>query len=128
MPLKISIKLLLLLHKISDKPVLPRQRKLPRRINDGAPSHQPSTPSDMYRQKYFEALDVICEEINRRFEQKDLKVVVDLERLLFDSANGITTDIPDPSQPLTEVILTRSVCLSICKCYLMLSSNTLVCL
>ena len=49
----------------------------------------------MYRQKYFEALDVICEEINRRFEQKDLKVVVDLERLLLDSANGITTDIPE---------------------------------
>ena len=28
--------------------VLPRQRKLPRRIDDGAPPHHPSTPSDMY--------------------------------------------------------------------------------
>ena len=80
---------------LTEEPVLPRQRKLPRRIDDGAPSHHPSTPSDMYRQKYFEALDVVCEEINRRFDQKDLKVVIDIESLLLDSANGITRDIPD---------------------------------
>ena len=80
---------------LTDEPVLPRQRKLPRRIDDGAPSHQPSTPAELYRQKYFEALDVICEEINRRFDQKDLKVVADIERLLLDLANGITRDIPE---------------------------------
>ena len=49
----------------------------------------------MYRQKYFKASDVLCEEINRRFDQKDLKVVADIERLLLDSANGITRDIPE---------------------------------
>ena len=48
---------------LTDEPVLPKQRKLPRRIDDGAPSHQPSTPAKLYRQKYFEALDVVCEEI-----------------------------------------------------------------
>ena len=39
--------------------------------------------------------DVVCEEISRRFDQKDLKVVIDIERLLIDSANGILRDIPD---------------------------------
>ena len=53
---------------ITEELVLLRQRKLPRRIDDGAPSYNPSTPSEMYRQKYFEALDVVCEEIKRRFE------------------------------------------------------------
>ena len=79
---------------LTDEPVLPRQRKLPRRIDDGASSHHPSTPSEMYRQKYFEVLDVVCDEINRRFDQKDLKVVIDIERLLLDSANSVTRDIP----------------------------------
>ena len=45
-------------------------------------------------------MDVLCEEINtreinRRFDQKYLKVVADIERLLLDSANGITRDIPE---------------------------------
>ena len=48
----------------------------------------------MHRQKYFKTLDVLCEEINR-FDQKDLKVVADIERLLLDSANGIPRDIPE---------------------------------
>ena len=31
----------------------------------------------------------------RRFDQKDLKVVIDIECLLLDSANGIPADIPE---------------------------------
>ena len=80
---------------LTDEPVLPRQCKLPRRIDDGAPSHHPSTPSEMYQQKHFEVLDIVCDEINRRFDQKDLKIVIDIECLLFDSASGIPTDIPE---------------------------------
>ena len=72
---------------LTDESVLPRPRKLPRQINDGVPSHQPSTPTEMYRQKCYEALDVVCEEIKRRFDQDDLKVVVEIEQLLLDSAN-----------------------------------------
>ena len=75
--------------------MLPRPRKLPRQINDGVPSHQPSTPTEMYRQKCYEALDVVCEEIKKRFDQDDLKVVVEIEQLLLDSANGIATTIPE---------------------------------
>ena len=85
------------------EPVLPRPRKLPRQINDGVPSHQPSTPIEMYRQKYYDALDVVCEEIKRRFDQDDLKVVVEIEQLLLDSANGIAMTIP-LLHPFIEVI------------------------
>ena len=48
----------------------------------------------MYRQEYYEALDV-CEEIKRRFDQDDLKVVVEIAQLLLDSANGIVRTIPE---------------------------------
>ena len=44
---------------LTEEPVLPRQRKLPRQIDDVAPTHHPSTPSEMYRQKYFEVLDIV---------------------------------------------------------------------
>ena len=80
---------------ITDEPTLPRPRKLPCRIDDGAPSHQPMTPKDMYRQKYFEALDIVSEEIKRRFDQRDIKIVVEMEQLLLDSANGVDTTIPE---------------------------------
>lgn len=55
----------------TDGPVIPRQHKLPRCLNDGAPSVKPATP-DLYCRKYFEALDIVCEEIKRQFDQKDL--------------------------------------------------------
>ena len=44
---------------------------------------------------YYEALDIVCEEIKRRFDQEDLKVAVDIEQLLLDSANGIIRTIPE---------------------------------
>lgn len=85
---------------LTDGPVLPRQSKLPRRLDDGAPSAQPSTPAELHRRKYFEAIDVVCGEIKRRFDQKDLKLVAEVERLLLDSANGSATMqssiIPEP--------------------------------
>lgn len=80
---------------LTDEPVLPRRRKLPARLDDGAPSYHPSTLADLYRQKYFEALDVVCEESKRRFDQQDLKIVVDMESLLIDSANGLTLTVPE---------------------------------
>ena len=37
----------------------------------------------------------MCEEIKRRFDQKDLKVVADMESLLLDSANGLIRVVPE---------------------------------
>jgi len=41
---------------------------------------------------------VACQEISRRFEQNDLKVVADMERLLIELANGQESLIPDTIQ------------------------------
>lgn len=85
---------------LTDEPTLPRIRKLPRRLNDGAPDHQHQSPKDYYRQKYFEAIDVVTTEIARRFNQSDLDVVADMERLLIDSANDSYSSIPDSVRTL----------------------------
>ena len=80
---------------LTNRPVLPRQCKLPCCLDDAAPPIQPATPVDLYCRKYFEVLDIVCEDIKRRFDQKDLKVVADMESLVLDSANGLTRVVPE---------------------------------
>lgn len=71
-----------------DEPVLPRRRKIPRRVNDGADPHHPPCPKDWYRQQYFEALDEVTNELSQRFDQKDLHTVVEMEKLLLSASAG----------------------------------------
>lgn len=80
----------------TEDPVLPRQRKVPKRVDDGAPSHAFSSAEDYYRQQYFEVLDILTEEMARRFDQATLSLLQDMERLLVDSCNG--TSITPSSQ------------------------------
>jgi len=73
---------------LTDEPVLPRKRKIPWRVNDGADNHQHATPEDLHRQHYFQAWDEVTNELTRRFDQKDIKVVVEVEKLLLPAARG----------------------------------------
>lgn len=72
-------------HGLTEEPVLPRKRKLPRRINDGADSHQFSTPKDYYRQQYFQALDEVTNVLTRSFDQQDMKIALGLEVMLLSA-------------------------------------------
>ncbi|XP_065920227.1 zinc finger MYM-type protein 1-like [Dysidea avara] len=72
----------------------PRNRKLPRRLDDGpSEAHRHSSPKDMYRQTYYEAIDVVAEEVKRRFDQPDICMIRDIENLLLKSANEGTIDL-----------------------------------
>ena len=53
-----------------DEPTLPRRRKAPKRfqIGSGEPSF-PESIADMFRQHYYEALDLLINSIKDRFEQ-----------------------------------------------------------
>ena len=75
---------------LTSPPVLPRSRRPPKRIDDSAASvHEYATPEDFYRRQYFEVLDLLINELRRRFQQKrGLPVVAVLEKILLDSANG----------------------------------------
>ena len=87
---------------LTDDPVLPRYRnlKIPRRLEDGSQPHRFARPKDRYRHAYFEALDQACGEIERRFDQSDLSVVLEIESLLINSANGQHTLAPELHQIL----------------------------
>ena len=44
----------------------------PRRLDDDAPPLVGKTPQDYYRRQYFNVLDLLSEELTRRFGQKSL--------------------------------------------------------
>ena len=58
-------------------PTLPRYRKPPRRPGDvGVASHDFDTPQSYLRNQYFEVLDILINELKRRFQQKRGLLVV----------------------------------------------------
>ena len=72
--------------EVSD-PVLPRQRKVPRRLEPGcAEADYPASPLDHYRRIYFEALDLIVSSIKSRFEQPGYQNYRHLQDLLLNVA------------------------------------------
>ena len=84
---------------LTEEPKLPRNRKMPRRYDEGERPHQYLVPKDMYRHAYFESLELAVGEIERRFEQSDLRTIKELEELLLNAANGREIE------PISEVVL-----------------------
>lgn len=72
-----------------DEPILPRKRKFPQRFADGtAVGDHPATPNILFRQHYFEALDLIINCIKSRFEQPGYNTYKNLQELLFQAIKG----------------------------------------
>ena len=65
---------------LTGQPKLPRNRKLPKWLESGSPTHQYQLKCvrDLYRQAYYEALDLVSEEVTRRFEQEDIFLIVEM--------------------------------------------------
>lgn len=81
---------------------LPRQRKRPKRYDDGvAPAEFDITAEDRYRRIYFEALDIIVETIKNRFNQPGYKIYKGLEDLLVKAANS--SDYSDSLEYITSI-------------------------
>ena len=76
--------------ELTAEPTLPRRRKVPRRFDDGASPHTYETPKDRHRHMYFEVTELAAGEVERRFTQKDLGMISDIESSLIKCANGET--------------------------------------
>lgn len=83
-------------------PCLPRYRCPPRRLDEASStSHEFTSTESYFRQQYYEVLDLLVNELKRRFHQKrGMPVVVAIEKLLLDAANGTldSTEIPEELQ------------------------------
>lgn len=73
---------------LTQPPTLPRQRQVPRRIDDGSQAHQFTTVEEYFRKQYFEALDLLSGELDRRFQQPSFRFLEEMECLLVKSCNG----------------------------------------
>ena len=69
------------------EPQLPWQRKLPRRYDDGPSSGDfPSTPKTLFKQAYFEAIDLITNCVQERFDQPSYQIYQSQETLLIKAS------------------------------------------
>jgi len=80
-----------------DDPKLPRKRGVPKKLEDfqgygPAKPAQPEEPEDLYRKHYFEALDLVINCINDRFDQEDYKTYAMTQELLLKAAKNQNYD------------------------------------
>jgi hypothetical protein len=71
-----------------DEAALPRQRKLPKRYDDGAPGFHNVSVEQLYRTAYFEAIDLSITSIRDRFDQPGYTAYRKLEDLLLKACEG----------------------------------------
>ena len=69
---------------------------MPRRYDSGGMNHEFATAEYYYRKQYFEVLDSLVGELNRRFQNNSsFKMMEHIEQLLIKSCNG---EIVSPSE------------------------------
>ena len=71
----------------TEDPTVPRYRRPPRRLEQGAAPHQFSSAEDYYRSFYFQALDLVSEQILTCFSQESMSIPKELEKILIKAAN-----------------------------------------
>ncbi len=72
-----------------DEPQLPRRRKIPKRFEQGTSVEEyPDSVESLYRQVYFEAIDLAMNSIKSRFDQEGFKVYSNIEQLLLKALMG----------------------------------------
>ena len=71
-------------------PMLPKRTRTPRRIEigTGEPTY-PVTAQDYYRQIYFEAIDLMMNAIDQRFDQPSFDTYAKMESLLKGLGHAI---------------------------------------
>lgn len=77
------------------EPTLPRQRKIPKRLDHAGneTSHVFVTAKDYYRQRFYETYDLVINELNRRFCKQTLTMLGEIEKLLISAFNSIQGDL-----------------------------------
>jgi hypothetical protein len=71
-----------------EEPQLSRGRKTPRRYKEGSEGSFHMTVESLYRQVYFEVIDLAVNSITSRFDQSDFRIYSNIEELLIKAASG----------------------------------------
>ena len=76
----------------ADPPKLPKKRRRPKRYEDGSEGFQHKLPKEFYRHQYFLVLDLLCGYMEKRIEEKALRVLCAIEDLLAAGWNSQPLD------------------------------------
>jgi len=76
-----------------NEPTLPRLRKKPKRFNDDADPPTFASPKEWLKSLFHQAIENICEEIGRRFDQPGLSMYDNLETGILKSPAGISNEL-----------------------------------
>ena len=77
---------------LTEEPVLPRRRKIPRRTVEESDCYHHETPKHYFRQRNYE--------ISRRFHHQDFSLVAEFEQTILSTGNGREVVIPEVVQTL----------------------------
>ncbi|XP_053395723.1 zinc finger MYM-type protein 1-like [Mercenaria mercenaria] len=78
------------------EPVMPRRRKMPKRFETGEAPHEfHATEKDLYRQKYYEALDLAVNCVQDRFDQPGYKSYRHLEDMVLKCVTNDSSYLED---------------------------------
>ena len=83
--------------ELTAEPSLPRKRKAPRRIDDGASPHEYQSPRERHHHLYFEVTELTAGEVERRFLQADIQLISEVETTLLEFSNERMTASLPPS-------------------------------
>ena len=70
-----------------DQPAVPRNRRPPRRLDDGSQPVQ-LEPADHFKRQFYELLDIAMSTMTQRLQQPSLNVYTNIEKSLIAAANG----------------------------------------
>jgi hypothetical protein len=65
------------------EPALPRQRKIPKRLDGGSQQHQYGSPDEHYRQLYYEMIDGVIMTLNEHLEVETLNRLKQIEKFVL---------------------------------------------
>lgn len=73
----------------TDDPVVPRYKRSPKRFDGGSQPHRFTDVHEFYRVQYYEVLDLLTEEISRRFDQASLALPAAIEDIMIKAMNNM---------------------------------------
>lgn len=84
-------------------PTQPRPKKVPWRLQHGdGEQHHFQTAKDAHRAQYVEAIDACLASLQERFDQKTYSVLMNIETVLINAANGRKFELNDEVEHLYE--------------------------
>ena len=80
---------------LTSEPLLPRYRRMPKRLDVGSEAHRYEDAKSLHKQQYFEAMETVKGEIDKRFHQeRGMQIAAVLEKMLLGAFDG-KFDLPD---------------------------------